>query len=152
MDSHMEKMLKSQNTDKEYPSNIGLKWLEDQETKLSEELNKITNIEIITQNHKKKIKRITSRGREIAYKRYLKKKYNEEIIEKDKLYKKSIKQTTDKIKQTMDKIKNLNYDFKKLRDIKNPILLESEIAEMENAIKELNNTLKEICMINFENT
>jgi hypothetical protein len=40
MDSPMLKMLKSQNPDKEYPSNICLKWFEDEETILLEELKK----------------------------------------------------------------------------------------------------------------
>ena len=37
MDNPMLKMLKSQNPDKEYPSNIGLKWFEDEETIFTEE-------------------------------------------------------------------------------------------------------------------
>ena len=72
MDSPMLKMLKSQNPDKEYPSNIGLKWFEDEETILLEELKKNTDIEIIAQNHNRTRGGINSRRKEIAYKMYLK--------------------------------------------------------------------------------
>jgi hypothetical protein len=65
-------MLKSQNPDKEYPSNIGVKWFEDEETILLEELNKNMDIEIIAQNHNRTIGGINSRRREIANKMYLK--------------------------------------------------------------------------------
>ncbi len=135
MDSPMLKMLKSQNPDKEYPSNIGLKWFEDEETILLEELNKNTDIEIIAQNHNRTIGGINSRRREIAYKMYLKNISIEEIIEKTKLDEECIKQIIDKRK---------NYNSKKITYTKKPISLESEIAEMKNDIKELKITIQKI--------
>ena len=148
MDSPMLRMLKSQNPDKEYPSNIGLKWFEDEETILLEELNKNTDIEIIAQNHNRTIGGINSRRKEIAYKMYLKNISIEEIIEKTKLDEECIKQTIDKRK---------NYNSKKITETKNPISLESEIAEMKNEIKELKNTIKEMvemmkAVYDFEDT
>ena len=135
MDSPMLKMLKIQNPDKEYHSNIGLKWFEDEEAILLEELNKNIDIEIISQNHNRTVGGINSRRRENAYKMYLKNIYMEEIIEKTKLDVETINQTIDKRK---------NYNFKKMTESKNTISLESEIAEMKNDIKELKNTIKEL--------
>jgi hypothetical protein len=37
-----------------------------------------------------------------------------------------------------------NYNSKKLTETKNPISIESEIAEMKNDIKDLKNTIKEM--------
>ena len=129
MDSPMLKMLKMENSDKEYPSNIGLKWFEDEENILLEELNKNIDIETISQNHKRTIGGINARRREIAYKMYLKNICIEEITEKTKL-------DAETINQTIDNRKNK----KKLRHFS----LESEVSEMKNDIKELKNTIKEL--------
>jgi hypothetical protein len=131
----MLKMLKSQNPDKEYPSNIGLKWFEDEDALLLEELNKNTDIETIAQNHSRTIGGINTRRREIAYKMYLKNISIEEIMEKTKL-------DADTINQIIDKRKN--YNLKKITESKNTISLESEISKMKNDIKELKNTIKEL--------
>ena len=85
MDSPMLQRLKMENPDKEYPSNIGLTWFEDEETILLEELNKNIDIETISQKHKRTIGGINARRREIAYKMYLKNISIEEITEKTKL-------------------------------------------------------------------
>ena len=45
----MLKMLKSQNPDKEYPSNIWKKWTDEEETILLEELSKNIDIQVISQ-------------------------------------------------------------------------------------------------------
>ena len=132
MTSSMLKMLKSQNPDKEYPSNTGMKWNEDEETMLLEELNDNVDIETISRNHNRTIGGINARRREIAYRLYLKNISMEEIIEKTKLDEECIKQTIDKktcnSKKTIDKVSSL----------------ESEIVEMKNEIKELKNTVKEL--------
>jgi hypothetical protein len=131
----MLKMLKLQNPDKEYPSNIGLKWFEDEETILLQELNKNIDIETIAQNHNRTIGGINTRRKEIAYKMYLKNISMEEIMEKTKLDEGCITQTIDKRKK---------YNSKNMTETKNPISLESEITEMKNDIKELKNTIKEL--------
>lgn len=78
-------MLKIKNPDKEYPSNLGVKWGENEENTLLEELNKNIDIEIIAQHHKRTIGGINSRRREIAYKLYLDNYSITEIIEKNKI-------------------------------------------------------------------
>ena len=65
--------IRISNKDKEYPSNMGQKWSEEEETLLLEELNDNIDIEIIAQNHKRTIRAINCRRREIAYKMYEKK-------------------------------------------------------------------------------
>lgn len=135
MDSPMLKMLKSQNPDKEYPSNIGLKWFEDEETILLEELSKNIDIETIAQNHTRTTGGINARRRQIAYNMYLKNISIEEIMEKTKLDEECMKQIINKIK---------NYNPKKTTETKTIILLEREITEMKNDIKELKNTIKEL--------
>lgn len=155
-------MLKSQNPDKYYPSNVGLKLFEDEETSLLEDLSKNIDIEKIAQNHNTTVGAINSTRRKIGHKWHVKKIsdeekkiydeekkisdekkkiYKQEIIEKAKLYEKTIKQAMDKIKYYNSKI--LTDTKKKDTNKKKPILLESEKTEFKNAIKELTTTLKE---------
>ena len=148
-------MLKSQNPDKYYPSNVGLKLFEDEETSLLEDLSKNIDIEKIAQNHNTTVGAINSTRRKIGHKWHVKKIsdeekkisdekkkiYKQEIIEKTKLYEKTIKQAMDKIKYYNSKI--LTDTKKKDTNKKKPILLESEKTEFKNAIKELTTTLKE---------
>lgn len=135
MDSPMLKMLKSQNPDKEYPSNIGLPWFEDEEAILLEELNKNIDIETIAQKHNRTIGGINSRLRQIVYKMYLKKISIEEIIKQTKLDAESINQIVDKRK---------NYNSKKITELKNTNSIESEIADLKNDINELKNDIREL--------
>jgi len=138
MESIILKKLKSTNPDKEYPSNIGQRWSDEEEITLLDELNKNIDIEIIAQNHNRTIGGINSRRREIAYKMYLKNISMEEIIEKTKLDETNILLTIDKKK---------NYDIKikdKVKETKKVISIENEIFEMKNEIKELKSTIKEL--------
>ena len=48
-------MIKIQNEDKEYPSNVGQKWTDQEEILLLEELDKNININIIAQNHNRMV-------------------------------------------------------------------------------------------------
>ncbi len=128
-------MVKIQNEDKEYPSNMGQKWTDEEETSLLRELNNDIDIEEIAQKHNRTIGGINSRRREIAYKMYLKKNTAEEIIKQTKLDYECIKQTIEKKQNNMSK---------KITEIKKPIQIESDIFEMKNDIKELKNTLKEL--------
>jgi len=138
MESIILKKLKSTNPDKEYPSNIGQRWSDEEEITLLDELNKNIDIEIIAQNHNRTIGGINSRRREIVYKMYLKNISMEEIIEKTKLDETNILLTIDKKK---------NYDIKikdKVKETKKVISIENEIFEMKNEIKELKSTIKEL--------
>ena len=120
-------MVKLQNQKKEYPSNMGQKWSDEEETLLLEELSKNIDIETISQTHNRTIGGINSRRREIAYKMYLKNVSIKEIINQTKIDDDCIRQTID-IKQ--------NNNSKKI--------IESEIAEIKNDIKDLKNTIKEL--------
>ena len=107
MDSSMLKRLKSQNPDKNYPSNTGQKWTDEEESLLLEELSKGINIEIIAQSHKRTIGGINSRRREIAYKLHVKNTFMEEIILKTKLNEEEITETINKRKNNLQKSKSI---------------------------------------------
>ena len=133
----MLKMLKSQNPDKEYPSNTGQKWTDEEETLLLEELSKNTDIQAISQCHNRTTGGINARRREIAYKLYSNNISMEEIILKTKLNEHQIIET---IKRRQTNVKKC----KSVTEIKKPFSIESEIDEMKNDIKELKNTINEL--------
>ena len=135
MESSMLKMIKLQNPDKEYPSNLGKKWSEEEETTLLDALNKNINIEIIAQNHNRTKGGIYSRRNHIAYKMYLKNISIEEIIEKTKLDEKRIKKIIEKKE---------NYIPTTIKETKNTLSIQSEVVELKNEIKDLKNTIKEL--------
>jgi seryl-tRNA synthetase len=126
-------MLKSQNPDKEYPSNTGQKWTNEEEILLLEELSKNINIQLIAQCHNRTTGGINARRREIAYKLYNNNNSMDEIILKTKLDRECIREIIER---------RQNNNSKKITEIKKP--LESEINEMKNDIKELKNTIKEL--------
>lgn len=132
MNSFMH-MIKLQNPDKEYPSNIGQKWTDEEEILLLEELKSNIDIERIAKKHNRTIGGISSRCREIAYKMYLNNVSMEEIMLKTKLEKIDITQTIDK-KQ--------NYAQKKAIEAKSKLPKENEIYEIKNDIKELKNSVQ----------
>lgn len=137
MESSMLKMLKSKNPYKEYPSNMGQKWTNEEEKLLLEELSKNIDIKIIAQSHNRTIGGINARRTRIAYKLYSNNISMEEIILKTKLDKNQITET----------IKNLQTNpriYKSVIEIKKPFSIESEIGEIKNDIKELKNTIKEL--------
>ncbi len=133
----MLKMLKSKNPDKEYPSNTGQKWTDEEEILLLEELSKNIDIQLIAQYHNRTTGGINARRREIAYKLYNNNNSMEEIILKTKL-------DEDQIIETIKKRQNNPKKCKSVIEIKRPFSIESEIDEMKNDIKELKNTIKEL--------
>ena len=137
MESPMLKMLKSQNPDKEYPSNIGKKWNDDEEKILLEELNKNIDIELIAKTHNRSIGGINCRRKEIAYKLHCTNVSIEKIIEITKLDRFQILET---IKKRENNTKNCNV----IKKTETTFALENEIYEMKNDIKELKNTIKEL--------
>lgn len=136
----MLKMIKSQNPEKEYPSNLGAKWTDEEEVQLLQELKDNIDIATIAQTHNRTIGGIQSRQREIAYKMHLQNISIDEIIEKTKLDSITIQQTI--AKRQNNKPKKITEP----KPLKNTTTntLESEIAEMKNEIKELKNTVKEL--------
>lgn len=137
MESPMLKMLKSKNPDKEYPSNTGQKWTDEEEILLLEELSKNIDIQLIAQYHNRTTGGINARRREIAYKLYNNNNSMEEIILKTKL-------DEDQIIETIKKLQNNPKKCKSVIEIKKPFSIESEIGEIKNDIKELKNTIKEL--------
>jgi hypothetical protein len=139
-------MVRISNEDKEYPSNMGQKWSDEEETLLLEELNNNIDIETIAQKHSRTIGGINARRQEIAYKMYLKKISTEEIIKQTKLDYVSIKQTIEK-KQSNNskKIKTKEIDNVFISINKNDYIeLQNDVKKMKNDIKEIKNTLGEL--------
>ena len=139
----MLKMLKSQNPDKDYPSNTGQKWTDEEETLLLEELSKNIDIQLIAQSHNRTTGGINARRREIAYKLYSNNNSMKDIILKTKLDEEQIIETIKKRQNNPKKCKSVTETIKK-RWSKTPFSIESEIDEMKNDIKELKNTIKEL--------
>jgi hypothetical protein len=137
MESPMLKMLKSQNPDKEYPSNMGKKWTDEEETLLLEELSKNIDIQVIAQRHNRTTGGINAKRREIAYKLYSNNNSMEEIMLKTKL-------DEDEIIETIKRRQNNPKKCKSVTEIKKPFSIESEIDEIKNDIKELKNTINEL--------
>lgn len=153
MDSPMLKMVKQQNPDKEYPSNFGQKWSDDEEKLLLEELNIDMDMHLIAANHNRTYGSIDSRRKEIAYKMHLKDINIEEIIQKTKL---ETIQITDIIFRKENKpvknkpVKN-NIEIKtKLNDTDAVILQSSEIMLLKNEIFGLKKDVKEILRLIHE--
>ena len=136
----MLKMLKTKNPDRDYPTNMGQKWTDEEENTLLQELDKNINIEIIAQTHNRTIGGIRGRQRTIAYNMYVKKVSIEEIIRKTKLDKKQIMETITRKENPQKKVKITQES--KIEPKK--VSLENEIIEMRSEITELKNTIKEL--------
>jgi hypothetical protein len=137
MESPMLKMLKSQNPEKEYPSNTGQKWTNEEESLLLEELSKNIDIHLIAQFHNRTAGGINARRGQIAYKLYSNNNSMEEIILKTKL-------DEDQIIETIKKQQNKSKKCKSVTEIKKPFSIESEIYKIKNDINDLKNTLNEL--------
>ena len=139
-------MIRISNEDKEYPSNMGQKWSDEEEILLLEELNNNIDIEIIAQKHNRTIGGINSRRKEIAYKMYLKNVSIEEIIRQTKLDNNSIEETIKKRQNNNDKkIKTKEIDNVFISINKNDYVeLQNDVKNMKNDIKQIKNTLGEL--------
>ena len=139
-------MVRISNEDKEYPSNMGQKWDDAEETLLLEELNNNIDIEKIAQKHSRTIGGINSRRQEIAYKMYLKKLSIEEIIKQTKLDYNCIQQTIQKRQNNNSKkIKTKELDSVFISINKNDYIeLQNDVKKMKTDIKEIKNTLGEL--------
>lgn len=139
-------MVRISNEDKEYPSNMGQKWNDEEEALLLKELNDNIDIEIIAQKHKRTIGGINSRRREIAYKMYLKNVSINEIIRQTKLDNNSIEETIKKRQNNNSKkIKTKEVDNIFISINKNDYIeLQNDVKNMKNDIKQIKNTLEEL--------
>jgi len=139
-------MVRISNEDKEYPSNMGQKWNDEEEALLLKELNDNIDIEIIAQKHNRTIGGINSRRREIAYKMYLKNVSINEIIRQTKLDNNSIEETVKKRENNNSKkIKTKEVDNIFISINKNDYIeLQNDVKNMKNDIKQIKNTLGEL--------
>jgi hypothetical protein len=142
-------MVRISNEDKVYPSNMGQKWDDTEETLLLEELNNNIDIETIAQKHSRTIGGINSRRQEIAYKMYLKKLSIEEIIKLTKLDYNCIQQTIQKRQNNNNnnskKIKTKEIDSVLISINNNDYIeLQNDVKKMKIDIKEIKNTLGEL--------
>ena len=139
-------MVRISNEDKEYPSNMGKKWNDEEEELLLQELNDNIDIEIIAQKHNRTIGGINSRRREIAYKMYLKNVSINEIIRQTKLDNNSIEETINKRQNNNSKkIKTKEVDNVFISINKNDYIeLQNDVKNMKNDIKQIKNTLGEL--------
>ena len=137
MESRILRSLKAKNPDKEYPSNVGQKWTDEEESLLLDELHANKDIILIARNHNRTIGSITARQKVIAYKMY-----------KDNI---SIEDISNKVKLGRAKIIEA---IRKREDIISTIIIppppkvqfsiESEIREIKKDIAELKTTLGEL--------
>uniref|UniRef100_A0A6C0HY78 Uncharacterized protein n=1 Tax=viral metagenome TaxID=1070528 RepID=A0A6C0HY78_9ZZZZ len=154
-DSHMLKMIKTLNPGKEYPSNLGKHWSEEEdkqlldELSLLEELSEDVNIEIIAINHDRTVGGIRSRIRHIVNNLYSKNICIEEIsrvtkmniedvqnvINKNQQNKKEFSLKKEKEKESEKEIKEMKMEIKELK---------TEIKEMKTSINELIEMMKAV--------
>jgi len=139
-------MVRISNEDKEYPSNMGQKWSDEEEISLLEELNNNIAIGIIAQTHNRTIGGINSRRQEIAYKMYLKNVSFEEIIKQTKLDYNCIEQTIQKRQpKNSKKIKTKEVDNIFISINKNDYIeLENDVKSMKSDIYQIKNIVKEL--------
>jgi hypothetical protein len=139
-------MVRISNEDREYPSNMGQKWSDEEEILLLEELNNNIDIEIIATKHNRTIGGINSRRQEIAYKMYLKNVSIEEIIRQTKLDNNFIEETIKKRQNNNSKkIKTKELDNVFISINKNDYIeLQNDVKNMKNDIKQIKNTLGEL--------
>lgn len=139
-------MIRISNEEKEYPSNMGQKWSNEEEILLLEELNNNIDIGIIAQKHNRTIGGINSRCQEIAYKMYLKNVSIEEIIKQTKLDNNCIEQTIQKRQNHKSKkIKTKEIDNVFISINKHDYIeLQHDVKNMKNDINQIKNTLGEL--------
>ena len=138
-------MVRISNDDKEYPTNMGQKWTDEEEALLLAELYNNIDVGTIAQKHNRTIGGIESRRREIAYKMYLNKMSTEEIIKKTKLDYDSIKQTIEKRQKYNSKKQSKEIDNVFISINKNDYLeLQNDVKKMKYDVNEIKNTLGEL--------
>ena len=139
-------MVRISNEDKEYPSNMGKKWSEDEETSLLKELTTDMDIAIIAQKHGRTVGGINARCKQIAYKMYLKNFPIEEIIKQTKLDYDCIQQEIQQKKiNNSKKMKTKEADNAFTSINKNDYMqLQNDVKKIKNDINEMKNTLGEL--------
>ena len=117
------------------PENKGIKWTEEEEKILLEELNNNDDIELISTKHKRTIGGINARRKQIAYSMHIENIPMCEIINKTKL---NEEQILDIINKNNNSKQNIN---------KKKISIEDEIIEIKKEIIELKNIINNLVKI-----
>ena len=144
MESKMLINLKSRNPDKDYPSNLGQKWTDEEESLLLEEVHNNIDIEKISLSHGRTIGGIRSRLRVISYKMYSNGVPMEEIVRQTKLDVGCIEET---IKRKQNNTPDNPEKMKKVKKETPPeetVKIEDEIIEMKKDINEIKKTINEL--------
>jgi hypothetical protein len=128
-------MIKRQNPDKEYPSNLGKYWSEEEDEQLLDELSEDVNIEIIAINHDRTSGGIRSRIRHIVNILYSKNICIEEISRVTKINIEDVQNIIDKNKENKKE-----FSLKKEKESS----LKMEIKEMKTEIKEMKTSINEL--------
>jgi hypothetical protein len=166
-------MIRISNDDKEYPTKMGQKWSNEEESTLLKELNENIDIEEIAQKHERTIGGIHARCRDIAYKMYLNNIPFEEITKQTKLNYDSILLTIEKKEQKpkdrdrdRDRDRNRDRNKKQMTPIDNVFIsinkcdytqLQTDVKNIKNDINQIKNTLGELvemmkALYEFENS
>ena len=143
--------IKNESLDESSNSNIGKKWTDDEERLLLEELNNNIDIEIIAQKHGRTFGSINSRLKEIACKMHTNNISIEEIIEKTKLGRGTIRHSIEKKKNKVssDETNNNNNNnsfYKKKNKIEEPdyVKIQKDITEIKQDIQKLSSNMNEL--------
>jgi hypothetical protein len=144
MESRMLHRLQSKNPDKEYPSNLGQKWTDEEEQLLLEQLAENMEIDLIAQTHNRTKGGINARRKEIAYILYCNNHSMEEIIMKTKLDEDQIVKTIN-----MRNAPKTSQSPKKVKDVititaANPVSIENELDEIKRDVKELKHIINDL--------
>ncbi len=136
--------LQSKNPDKEYPSNLGQKWTDEEEQLLLEQLAENMEIDLIAQTHNRTKGGINARRKEIAYILYCNNHSMEEIIMKTKLDEDQIVKTIN-----MRNAPKTSQSPKKVKDVititaANPVSIENELDEIKRDVKELKHIINDL--------
>lgn len=139
-------MVRISNDDKEYPTKMGEKWTDAEETKLLKELNENIDIEEIAIKHERTIGGIYARCRDIAYKMYLKNIPFDEITKQTKLDYNNIMLTIEKKQKTKNRDRDKDKDKKITSPIDNVFITinKSDYTQLQSDVKNIKNDIKDI--------
>jgi hypothetical protein len=142
----MESFISKQPLDKKYPVNQGLKWTDEEERILLEELSKNIDIELIADSHRRTTGGINARRKVIAYNLYNNNISMEDIIAKTKLDEIEILATIKRKQRSNSKtlVPTEPIETGEIMKTKKTYSVENEIYEMRCEIRELKIAMKEL--------
>ena len=130
------------------PENKGIKWTEEEEKILLEELNNNDDIELISTKHKRTIGGINARRKQIAYSMHIENIPMCEIINKTKLNEEQILDIINKNNNSKQNINKKKISTEnEIIEIKKKICIEDEIVEIKKEIIEFKNIINNFVKI-----